>query len=223
MKITWNTDVNAPCCPGEIVADDGRRILIQTDWDYPGTASAFGWAVDRVQRHPVFCADGDGPCDDDDCPECRAALELLDIPAGVRAEECEHCGHIHKTCPHDGTDGTIDCPDCGLTATEFISAAYDWLRDNDGAEADDPGYFSEDHEAADLSPSFDRFDIAEAWYAFLSDYHEGQGSKKYARLSRLSRKFKPGAAWSGIAGLSDNAKEIYRRLAYLDGQHELKC
>lgn len=26
-----------------IVADDGRDILIQTDWDYPSVAQSFGW------------------------------------------------------------------------------------------------------------------------------------------------------------------------------------
>ena len=26
-----------------LVAEDGREILIQSDWDYPGTASTFGW------------------------------------------------------------------------------------------------------------------------------------------------------------------------------------
>ena len=26
-----------------IVAEDGREIFIQNDWDYPGSASTFGW------------------------------------------------------------------------------------------------------------------------------------------------------------------------------------
>jgi hypothetical protein len=26
-----------------LIAEDGRDILIQTDWDYPGIASSFGW------------------------------------------------------------------------------------------------------------------------------------------------------------------------------------
>jgi hypothetical protein len=44
-------------------------------------------------------------------------------------------------CSHRGTDGTVTCPDCGVTATEFITAAGEWLDDNIGAEAEDPGYF----------------------------------------------------------------------------------
>lgn len=37
-----------------------------------------------------------------------------------------------------------DYPDCKISASTFISAAYDFLCDNDGAEIDDPGYFRED-------------------------------------------------------------------------------
>lgn len=32
-----------------IIADDGRDILVQTDWDYPGVASSFGWSVRSVR------------------------------------------------------------------------------------------------------------------------------------------------------------------------------
>ena len=106
--ITWNTEVNAPCCPGEIVNDDGRAVLVQTDWDYPGVAASFGWSIRSVR------------------PTTRANVGML--PA---------CDHAH-------TDGTVDCPDCGVTASQFISAAREYLDDNDGATADDPGYFTGD-------------------------------------------------------------------------------
>ena len=107
-KITWNTDVNAPCCPGEILGDNGESSLVQTDYDYPGVASTFGWNIVDVQ-----------PDDDDDRVLCR-----------------------DSQCDHSGTDGTVDCNDCGMTASEFISAAGEFLADNDGATVDDPGYFS---------------------------------------------------------------------------------
>ena len=45
-------------------------------------------------------------------------------------------------CRHPKTDGTIDCPDCGITASQFIVEARSWLDDRDGATADDPGYFT---------------------------------------------------------------------------------
>ena len=119
-QITWNTDVNAPCCPGEIVNADGRTILIQTDWDFPSVASAFGWSPQNVQK----------------CPECGRVV-TVDAAAGEPAE-CPDCNGF-ACCDH-GTDGTVDCG-CGLTAGDFISAARDYLDNADGATADDPGYF----------------------------------------------------------------------------------
>lgn len=74
-------------------------LLIQTDWDYPGTASTFGWSIRSVQKRK-------------------------------------------KRCDHGGTDGTIVCPDCGITHIEFINSAFDFLTNNIGAIADDPGYFN---------------------------------------------------------------------------------
>ncbi len=32
-----------------LVAEDGRDILIQTDWEYPGIASDFGWQALRLR------------------------------------------------------------------------------------------------------------------------------------------------------------------------------
>jgi hypothetical protein len=45
-------------------------------------------------------------------------------------------------CHHESTDGTIDCS-CGVKAIDFINAARQWINENDGAIADDPGYFNE--------------------------------------------------------------------------------
>jgi hypothetical protein len=46
-------------------------------------------------------------------------------------------------CDHGGTDGTVSCrKNCGATASDFISSAEDFLANNNGLEADDPGYFS---------------------------------------------------------------------------------
>ena len=111
-KIMWNTDVNAPCCPGEIVeiredGTEGRSRLIDCDWEFPGVASSFGWSIAGVQRRGY---------------------------------------HERGYCEHDSTDGTVACKQCGTKAGDFIAAAYDWLLDNDGATADDPGYFSTDEE-----------------------------------------------------------------------------
>jgi len=123
--ITWNTNVNAPCA-GEIVNDDGRSILIQTDWDYPGVASIFGWNIKSVHRKRCLLCGG----------------ELLPTLETGGTLQCDGCECEWKLCDHSHTDGTIDCPDCGVTAQQFIDAAREWLDDNHGVTADDPGYFS---------------------------------------------------------------------------------
>lgn len=121
-QILWNTDVNAPCCPGEIVQvlpkgqrvgrdeDTGRFVavepasyLAQVDFEYPSIAQSFGWSLREVQQPGR-----------ESCP-------------------CDH-----------STDGSVKCLFCGLEASDFISAAYDWLQENDGVTADDPGYFGGD-------------------------------------------------------------------------------
>ena len=51
----------------QIEHDDGRSVLIQTDWDYPGVASTlFGWC-------PCSCGETDGTVD---CTH-RAASEMI--------------------------------------------------------------------------------------------------------------------------------------------------
>lgn len=57
---------------------------------------------------------------------------------------------------------------------------------------------------------FERFDICQAWYMYLSLTHGGQWCPKYARLCRLTEYFKPGALNDGA--MSDNAKEILHNL-----------
>ena len=119
MKITWNTDVIAPCCPGEIVAGDGRTLLIQSDWDFPGVARVFGWSTRQVQR----------------CVQCSQIADVL--PDG----HAYHCDSWAPECDHPHTDGTVDCPNCGVQAGDFIAAARAWLNEHDGVKANDPGYF----------------------------------------------------------------------------------
>lgn len=58
---------------------------------------------------------------------------------------------------------------------------------------------------------FDRFDICEAWYLWLSENHEGQWSDKYRRLSRMSEYYTPPHSLS-VENLGENAREIYEAL-----------
>jgi hypothetical protein len=66
-----------------IVADDGRDILVQTDWDFPGLASTFGWS-------PCFCGATDGTvyCDHKTADEMIAdAREFLTAHVGDAADD----------------------------------------------------------------------------------------------------------------------------------------
>jgi hypothetical protein len=56
--------------------------------------------------------------------------------------------------------------------------------------------------------NFDRFDICEAWYLWLSENHGGQGSVEYSRLSSLLNFFSPRPSLS-YETLSENAQMIY--------------
>lgn len=60
-----------------ITAEDGRDTLIQTDWDYPGTARSFGWSPDPVEVGGEEC-DHDGTDGTIDCGGCgRTADEFI--------------------------------------------------------------------------------------------------------------------------------------------------
>ena len=56
---------------------------------------------------------------------------------------------------------------------------------------------------------YDRWDIVTAHYAFCCDYHKGQWSNEYERLSRISKYFTPAPWFEGYRSLSDNARAIY--------------
>ena len=136
MKIHIDTKQYPPCgriyAPCRIVADDGRDVVVQTDWDYPGFADNFGWSVRNVQKCPAcghIFTDVDYHADKFTCADCQS------IETGDTVAPC---------CDHDGTDGTVPCKACGVTASDFINAAGQYLEDHDGAVADDPGYFDTD-------------------------------------------------------------------------------
>ena len=71
-------------------------------------------------------------------------------------------------------------------------------------------------------PYFDRFDIAEAWYIFLTDWHDGHGTgwASYGRLSRLLGYFKPGTHLYDESDLSENGRLIYTGLVARLGLEE---
>ena len=50
--------------------------------------------------------------------EFPSLAQMMGWDKGARADGCDH----------DGSDGTVDCKDCGKTASEFISEADDFLE-----------------------------------------------------------------------------------------------
>jgi hypothetical protein len=67
--------------------------------------------------------------------------------------------------------------------------------------------------------NWDRFDIVEAHYLFLTHYHEGQCSDSYRRLCKILTYFKP--APSGVT-LTENGQEIYNNLVLQEKAYEAR-
>ncbi len=63
---------------------------------------------------------------------------------------------------------------------------------------------------------FNRHDVCEAWYLFLSHYHEGQDSRKYARLSKLLGYYTPSAGGE-FGATNENSEAIYHELCLKEG------
>jgi len=131
MKIHLESNpADAPCCV-KIVAEDGRDLLIQSDWDFPSVAGSFGFRLsDVLPKAPQGYYDWQEGRDGG-------------TPWTPEEEAVFHAYEAQPKCEHRGTDGTIKCPTCGLLPADFISAARQWIDANDGATAKDPGYFED--------------------------------------------------------------------------------
>jgi hypothetical protein len=60
-----------------------------------------------------------------------------------------------------------------------------------------------------------RFAIACAWFWWLTDHHDGQWSRRYARLCKLARSYTPGALERGPN--DDESRDIYDSLCDREG------
>lgn len=49
--------------------------------------------------------------------------------------------YVGPDCQHDSTDGTVTCSECGATAGEFISAAFDYILAHECEEFDGLGEY----------------------------------------------------------------------------------
>jgi hypothetical protein len=102
--ITLARPTNAPGVSYALISSDWRAhpgdILVQTDWDYPGIASSFGWSPAMVREDSRDPADGpkcDHPGTDGTitCPDCGtyaatfidSAAEWLDDHIGATADD----------------------------------------------------------------------------------------------------------------------------------------
>ena len=65
-----------------------------------------------------------------------------------------------------------------------------------------------------IPQGYSRWDIVEGWYWFLTDYHEGQWSQKYIRLSFLQRIYQPSILAFGPQ--TEQSQAVYDSLV----QHE---
>lgn len=78
-----------------VVNDDGRDSLIQSDWDYPGIASTFGWTPKPLRIKGVTHCDHDDTDGTVRCEVCgksssdfiREAAEYLDDHIGETADD----------------------------------------------------------------------------------------------------------------------------------------
>ena len=60
---------------------------------------------------------------------------------------------------------------------------------------------------------YDSHDICAAHWLFACLYHDGQGSRTYAKFSQLENlRFRPAPSWSEPRDLEQNAREIFRQL-----------
>jgi hypothetical protein len=72
-------------------------------------------------------------CQSPDCERSELVQTDWDYPAtaeslGWSLRKVQKPGRRRKNkCDHRSTDGTVDCSDCGITASEFISAAGEYL------------------------------------------------------------------------------------------------
>jgi hypothetical protein len=110
-------------------------------------------AIDTAPEHAPGCylvcrariaPNGDYTWDPRDEKSTVLIQNDTDIP-GV-AREFGWLPTPNRMCLHTETDGSVDCPECGRSAVEFISEAAAFLDDciATGEVVEDPGYFVDD-------------------------------------------------------------------------------
>ncbi len=65
-----------------------------------------------------------------------------------------------------------------------------------------------------MKPTFDRWDILNAYYHFGSLWHSGQFCPRYKLMCRVLRLYTPSDCDSKLENMTDNARAIYDNLVY---------
>ena len=140
-------------------------------------------------------------------------------------------GELYLVNPGDnwnarGVPAELDKPE--LKHWERVSAARHALLQNESnAGAGNGGAGGSGGGAGAGGGYWNRFDIVLAHYVFCSLLHEGQGSRLYERLSRITSYFTPGAMGVNLEfPENENAREIYFGLCRRHGvehEGEIRC
>lgn len=83
--------------------------LVQS-WDFPRAAENCGWTITRVQVKRTV-----------------RGRELEKQVVHLARRPAKFQGPHTTACAHRGTDGTVDCPMCGVTVSDFIRYAAEYL------------------------------------------------------------------------------------------------
>lgn len=111
----------------------GRNI--GADYGFPSVAQGLGWSLTRVQRDKdgYVVVLGRAP---KICSLSHAASSVAGRYVGGKCPACnadfKPRAKLKNYCPHRGTDGSVDCPDCKIKAGDFISAATEYLEQRAG-------------------------------------------------------------------------------------------
>jgi hypothetical protein len=83
--------------------NESENEFYQTDWNWPALATIMGWSVLRVQRRGKKIVH----------------LTRVMLDSRARHDPDSYCRHL--------TDGTVKCNLCGITASDFIRCAGEYL------------------------------------------------------------------------------------------------
>jgi hypothetical protein len=78
-------------------------------------------------EHGCFIVNGRMVYTDYDCVAAAESIGWSIRRVQRTREGVRNLARIGKACRHDGTDGTVGCKDCGVTVSDFIAGATDYL------------------------------------------------------------------------------------------------